>query len=188
MSCFATCVTYQRPQQTPIRPIRTLWELDGHSCTTCGEDGDTEWTCPALIEEYNDLAGNPIKTQSYVVEGDGGTGNIKKTICCVNARFHSPYHRGLYRYVPPPRAVEYPRCRPPLAFVIPFFSGFRFAVSSSYTTCFPLSSLSLSRVPHPLHLSVQSLRRRTQTRDCVRPSGREHIRNRAHDRVHLLCE
>lgn len=68
-------------RQPPTRSIRTLWEIDGYGCTTCGEDGSTEWTCPALIQEYNDLAGNPIGTEADVVEGDGGTGKTELERC-----------------------------------------------------------------------------------------------------------
>lgn len=116
----------QRPQP-PIRPIRTLWELDGYSCTTCGDDGNTEWTCLALIEEYNDLAGNPIGTEAYVVEGEGGIGETT-TICCVDARFHSPLSRpSLYvdcrrrhRHRAPSDTPRYTAaCLSPLCFSLP---------------------------------------------------------------------
>eukprot|EP00752_Nemacystus_decipiens_P012579 g11140.t1 len=54
--------------------IGSLWEVDGYACTTCREDGDDEWTCPALIEEYNDLLGNPTGTEADIVETDYGPG------------------------------------------------------------------------------------------------------------------
>lgn len=35
---------------------------------------DAEWTCPALVEEYNDLLGDPTGTEADIVETDGGEG------------------------------------------------------------------------------------------------------------------
>eukprot|EP00752_Nemacystus_decipiens_P003380 g3127.t1 len=54
--------------------IGTLWDQFGYTCSTCDIDGSDEWTCPALIEEYNDLLGNPDGTEADVIETGGGQG------------------------------------------------------------------------------------------------------------------
>eukprot|EP00752_Nemacystus_decipiens_P017344 g15540.t1 len=54
--------------------IGTLWNRFGYTCSTCYNDGSDEWTCPALIEEYNDLLGNPDGTEAEVIETGGGQG------------------------------------------------------------------------------------------------------------------
>lgn len=75
-----------RRPRLPIRPtpkpIRTLWEISGYACTACRSAGDSEWTCPALIEEYNDLLRNPLGTEADVVELDFGEGK-KGDTCAV---------------------------------------------------------------------------------------------------------
>ncbi|CAM9708474.1 unnamed protein product [Ascophyllum nodosum] len=52
--------------------IGTLWG----NCSTCNIDGSSDWKCPAVIEVYNDLLGNPGGTESSVIETDGGSGTV----------------------------------------------------------------------------------------------------------------
>ena len=56
----------------PCISPRTLWG----DCSTCRDDGSADWQCPALIEVYNDLLGNPDGTEASVIETDGGSGML----------------------------------------------------------------------------------------------------------------
>eukprot|EP00904_Undaria_pinnatifida_P006370 jgi/Undpi1/2863/HiC_scaffold_14.g06240.m1 len=50
--------------------VGTLWGVGYGDCTTCRDDGDPAWTCPAALSEYYDIGG----TDSDIVETDGGSG------------------------------------------------------------------------------------------------------------------
>eukprot|EP00904_Undaria_pinnatifida_P013079 jgi/Undpi1/8901/HiC_scaffold_25.g11363.m1 len=50
--------------------VGTLWGVGYGDCTTCRDDGDPAWTCPAALSEYYDIGG----TDANIVETDGGTG------------------------------------------------------------------------------------------------------------------
>lgn len=49
---------------------RTLWGNGFGECTTCREDDDPAWLCPAALSAYYDLGG----TSDDIIEFDGGEG------------------------------------------------------------------------------------------------------------------
>ena len=49
---------------------RTLWGDNFGECTTCRENGDPSWTCPAAVSAYEDIGGSGTE----IVELDGSAG------------------------------------------------------------------------------------------------------------------
>lgn len=52
---------------------RTLWGDSFGECTTCRENGDPAWTCPATLSAYADIGGSGAD----IVELDGSPGEQK---------------------------------------------------------------------------------------------------------------
>eukprot|EP00904_Undaria_pinnatifida_P013073 jgi/Undpi1/8897/HiC_scaffold_25.g11359.m1 len=50
--------------------IGTLWGTGYGDCTTCYDDGDASWTCPAALSAYHDIGGS----DADFLETGGGTG------------------------------------------------------------------------------------------------------------------
>lgn len=54
---------------------RLSWE----ACSTCEEDNDPEWTCPAAAAVYNDLRGASSGLAANIVEVEGSSGKKQET-------------------------------------------------------------------------------------------------------------
>lgn len=50
----------------------TSWSINDCITSTCSDDGDEEWKCPAAAAAYNDLAGLSQSTPANIVEQSHG--------------------------------------------------------------------------------------------------------------------
>ena len=53
---------------------RTLWGANFGECTTCRENGEPAWTCPASVSAYADIGGSGAD----ILELDGGSGKRQR--------------------------------------------------------------------------------------------------------------